>query len=77
MPYRKYPYQVLVLAESVAGQTLSRVIAFCAEHRIPMKSRTVRKRGDRYIKYYFAQRQDAEAFQLMFGGELIQAGSKS
>ena len=68
---REYPHQVLVLAETVGGKTLDRVIAFHDTARVPIKSRSARKDDKWHLLFCFAERRHAVAFQLMFGGELL------
>jgi hypothetical protein len=68
---REYPYQVLVLAESVGCKMLDEVDAFHVKLGIPTKSRSVRKDDACYSLYCFADREHAKLFQAMFGGELL------
>jgi hypothetical protein len=71
MSDREYPRQVLVLAKSVGGKTLDKVIAFHAKLGIPTTSRSVRKNDTWYTLYCFAYEDDAHAFKTKFGGELL------
>jgi hypothetical protein len=68
---RKYPHQVLVLAQKVAGTALDKVIAFHAELGVPPKTRSIRKDDRWYLLYCFADPQHAARFQGEFGGEII------
>jgi len=68
---REFPHQVLVLAESVRGNTFNRVIAFHNEAGVPMKNSTARKDDQWYLLYCFVDRKNALAFQMAFGGELF------
>jgi hypothetical protein len=68
---REYPHQVVVLAETVGGKTLDQVIAFHDRARVPIKSRSARRNDKWHLLYCFAERRHAVAFQLMFGGELL------
>jgi hypothetical protein len=68
---REFPYQVLVLAESVGGDMLDKVDAFHTERGIPTKKRSVRRDDVWWSLYCFAQRVDASAFRHLFGGELF------
>ena len=68
---RKYPHQVLVLSDSVGGKRLDRVIAFHAQHGIPMKTRAARQDDRWYSLYCFADPEHAAQFQAEFGGEII------
>jgi hypothetical protein len=68
---RKYPHQILVLAENVHGKTLDKVSDFHAKLGITRKSRSERKDDACYSLYCFADREHAKLFQAMFGGELL------
>jgi len=68
---REYPHQVLLLAETVAGKTLDRVIAFHTELGLPVRCRSVFKNDTWHALYYFADEVDAVAFRATFGGERI------
>jgi hypothetical protein len=68
---REFPHQVLVLAGTVGGKTLDRVIAFHDQAGVPIRSRSARQDDKWHLLYCFAERRHALAFQLMFGGELI------
>jgi hypothetical protein len=56
---REYPHQVLVLAETVGGKTLDRVIAFHDRARVPTKSRSARRNDKWHLRYCFAERRHA------------------
>jgi hypothetical protein len=68
---REFPYQVLVLAESVGGDMLDSVDAFHTERGIPTKKRSVRRDDVWWSLYCFAQRVDASDFRHLFGGQLF------
>jgi hypothetical protein len=68
---RKYPHQVLVLAQKVVGKALDKVIAFHAELGVPVKTHSIRKDDRWYLLYCFADQQHAARFQVEFGGEII------
>jgi hypothetical protein len=68
---REFPYQVLVLAESVGGEMLDKVDAFHTEHALPTKKRSVRRDDSLWSLYCFAQRVDAATFRHLFGGKLF------
>jgi len=68
---REFPYQVLVLAESVGDEMLDNVGAFHAARGLPTKKRSVRKGDGLWSLYCFAQRVDAAAFRDLFGGQLF------
>jgi len=68
---REFPYQVLVLAESVGGEMLGGVDAFHAERGLPTKKRLVRRDDGLWSLYCFAQRVDAAAFRHLFGGQVF------
>lgn len=73
----EYPHQVLVLAETLRGQILDRVINFHSSLGIPTKSRSIRKHDARYALYYFADPDHAKLFKVMFGGEITLAHLES
>jgi len=60
------------LSETVDGKTLDKVIAFHDQARVPIQSRSARKDDKWHLLYCFAERRHAVAFQLMFGGELVE-----
>jgi hypothetical protein len=68
---QEFPHQILVLAATVGGKTLDKVITFHDQAGVPIKSRSARKADKWYLLYCFAERRHAVAFQLMFGGELL------
>ena len=74
---RENPHQVLVLAETVRGKTLDRVIAFHSNLGIPSRISSIRKEDAWYTLFRFADPDHAKLFQVMFGGELIQPQSKA
>jgi hypothetical protein len=67
----EYPHQVLVLADSVRGRTFNRVLAFHDLAGVRIKNCTDRKDDKWYLRYCFGERENAVAFQSMFGGELF------
>jgi hypothetical protein len=73
----EYPHQVLVVAETLRGQILDRVINFHSSLGIPTKSRSIRRQDARYALYYFADAGHAKLFKVMFGGEISQAQLES
>jgi hypothetical protein len=68
---RENPNQVLVLADSVRGRTFNRVLAFHDQAGIRIKNCTDRKNDKWHLLYCFKERENAVAFQSMFGGELL------
>src|SRR5262249_39737978 len=68
---REFPYQVLVLDESVRGEMLDKVDAFHTERGLPTKNRSVRRDDGLWSLYCLAQREDAAAFRHLFGGQLF------
>jgi hypothetical protein len=74
---REYPHQVLVLAETLRGKVLDRVIDFHRNLGIPTKSRSIRKLDAWYTLYCFADPDHAKLFKVMFGGEITQAQLRS
>jgi hypothetical protein len=73
---REYPHQVSVLAETLRGRMLDRVVEFHMNLGIPTKSRSIRKDDAWYTLYRFADPDHAKLFKVMFGGEITQARSK-
>jgi hypothetical protein len=69
---KEFPHQVLVLADNVRGNDLDRVIKFHDELSVPIRSRSARKDDEWYAIYCFAKREHALAFQLAFGGKLVE-----
>ena len=69
---QEFPHQVLVLAAIVGGKTLDKIIAFHDQASVPIKSRSARKDNKWYLLYCFAERRQALAFQLLFGGEFVE-----
>ena len=67
---REFPFQVTVLAESVRGKVLDRAIAFHKENGLLLEKHSTLKNDTWYDAYCFAQRQSAESFRALFGGEL-------
>ena len=68
---RELPNQVLVLSDSIGGHAFSCVMAFHDEAGVPIRNCTVRKDDKWYLRFCFAERKNAVAFQLAFGGELL------
>jgi hypothetical protein len=68
---------VLLLAETLRGKTLDRVIAFHSNLGIPTRSSSIRKEDVWYTLYHFADSDHAKLFRVMFGGEINQAQSKA
>ena len=68
---RENPHQVLVLADSVRGRTFNRVLAFHDQAGVRIKNCTDRKDDKWHLLYCFKERENAVAFQSMFGGELF------
>jgi|SRR4029453_8337886 hypothetical protein len=68
---RKFPHQVLILADNVRGRALDSISAFHDDAGVPIKSRSARKDDKWYRLYWFAERRCALSFQLKFGGELL------
>src|SRR5262245_25263609 len=67
---REFPHRVLVLAESIGGKALDRIIAFHEDRAIPQKSRSIRKDDAWYALYCFADPDHAKQFRVRFGGEM-------
>jgi hypothetical protein len=68
---REFPHRVLVHADNVRGRTLNQVDAFHANRGAPVRCHSLRQDDQWYAVYCFAARETAEAFHLLFGGELI------
>ena len=60
---RKYPHQVLVLAQKVVGTAVDKVIAFHAELGVPPKTRSIRKDDRWHLLYCFATRNTRRNFR--------------
>jgi len=74
---REHPHQVLLLAETLRGNALQRVIAFHNNLGIPTRSSSIRKEDVWYTAYHFADPDHAKLFKVMFGGENSQVQSDS
>ena len=68
---RKYPHQVLVLADNIRGPTFNRALAFHKQAHVPIQNYTARKDDRWHLLFCFAERKNALAFQLAFGGDLF------
>jgi hypothetical protein len=68
---REYPHQVLVLADNIGGSTFNRALAFHKQADVPIQNYEARKDDKWYLLFCFAERKNALAFQLAFGGELL------
>jgi hypothetical protein len=68
---RGFPHRVLVRAENIRGRMFDAVDAFHANRGLPLKTHSLRQDDNWYVVYCFAGRGAAEAFQLLFGGELL------
>ena len=73
---RDFPYQVLVSADLVRGFVLNKVDHFHTQMEIPMKSRSIRRDDFWWTIYCFANPRHADAFHLIFGGELFEGRPK-
>jgi hypothetical protein len=73
----EYPHQVLVLAETLRGKMVERIVDFHMNLGIPQKSRSIRKQDARYTLCSFADPDHAKLFKVMFGGEITQVPLKS
>ena len=71
MRNRELPHQVLVLSDSIRGHVFNCVMAFHDEAGVPVRNCTVRKDDKWYLRFCFAERKNAVAFPLAFGGELL------
>jgi hypothetical protein len=72
---REFPHRALVHADNVRGRTLNELHTFHDNRGIPVKHHSLRKDDEWYSVYCFAEEGTAEAFQLLFGGELIKTHS--
>jgi hypothetical protein len=72
MRNRELPHQVLVLSDSIRGHVFNCVMAFHDDAGVPVRNCTVRKDDKWYLRFCFAERKNAVAFQLAFGGELLE-----
>ncbi len=69
---REFPHRVLVHADHVRGHMLNAVHAFHDNRGVPVGCHSLRKDDEWYAVYCFSGRGIAEAFQLLFGGELLE-----
>ena len=58
-------------ADNVRGQILDAVYAFHTNRGVQVKCHSLRQDDQWYAVYCFAGRGIAEAFQLLFGGQLL------
>ena len=70
---REFPHRVFVHADNVRGHILNAVHLFHDNRGVPVKCHSLRQDDQWYAVYCFADREMAEAFSLLFGGELIKA----
>jgi len=68
---REFPHQVLVPADSVQGHAFTQVFSFHEHAGVPIKNYSAREDDKWYLLYCFAERSNAIAFQMVFGGELF------
>jgi hypothetical protein len=68
---REFPHRVLVEAQKLRGTTAEQVFRFHANRGLPLKDHSLRQDDKWYVVFCFAARETAEAFHLLFGGELI------
>jgi hypothetical protein len=72
---RKFPHRVVVPANSVSGRVIEEVGAFHRNRGVPVKYHSLRLDDQWYSAYCFAEREAAEEFQVLFGGELANTES--
>jgi hypothetical protein len=65
--------RVPVRNDSVRGKVLDRAIAFHKENGLLLETRSIFKNDTWFDVYCFAQRQNAESFRALFGGDLTVA----
>ena len=65
-----FPFRVTVLAETVHGKVLDRALVFQKAHGLRVQTHSTFKNDIWFDTYCVAQRQHAESFKLLFGGEL-------
>jgi hypothetical protein len=70
---REFPHRVLVRAENVRGRMFDAVDNFHTNRGLPLKTHSLRQDDKWFVVYCFADREAAEAFHLLFGGELLKA----
>jgi hypothetical protein len=68
---REFPHRVLMPAQSVRGRVLDDVHAFHDNRGVPVTTHSLRQDDNWYVVFCFAGRGIAEAFQLLFGGQLL------
>jgi hypothetical protein len=70
---RELPHRVLMRAEDVRGRALDAVYAFHDNRGVPVRCHSLRKDDEWYSVYCFTGRGMAEGFNLLFGGQLLNA----
>lgn len=68
---RDWPHQVALPSEVVLGRNGEIIDRFCRGLSICTRHQNYRKGGQDFIVYCFANRDDAEYFQMHFDGELV------
>ena len=74
---REFPHRVLVRAENVRGRMFDAVDTFHTNRGLPLKTHSLRQDDNWYVVYCFSTPETAEAFHLLFGGELLKAQTPS
>jgi len=70
---REFPHRVLIHVENVRGRILNQVHTFHANRGAQVRCHSL-PQDDKWLAVYcFATRETAEAFHLLFGGELTES----
>jgi len=70
---REFQHRVLIRADNVRGRILNQVDTFHANRGAPVRCHSLRQDDKWFAVYCFAMRETAEAFHLLFGGELTRS----
>ena len=68
---REWPHQVALSAEFVRGRQYMILHRFCRGLSVCPRHQSFRRDDQEYIVYCFAERSDAELFQMHFDGKLM------
>src|SRR5262245_39394832 len=68
---REWPHQVALSAQFVCGRNKAIIDRFCRDLTVCPRHHYYQQGGERYVVYCFAERGDAEFFQMHFDGTLM------
>jgi len=69
---REFPHRVLIHVDNVRGRIVDQVQTFHANRGAPVRCHSLPQDDKWFAVYCFATRETAEAFHLLFGGELVE-----